>query len=195
MISVFNYLSAFHNICSYWEFSSQKSMPQDVYFLNRSNMVYRYNINNMPLNDRRPYWHELHGSWLVWRNSSTCRHMSKIYSITWVLCGNDLSLQPSQCVRMGCAASSHSSAAVRNTSNGHHHPQKSKFIKECIDPETGEKEECGSGPTPLIKTNSLNITDKSEQHARTGEEPAHPLPEGDYGDMRLGLTVCIYHSA
>ena len=93
---------------------------------------------------------------------------------------------------MGCAASSSqtgsgSAVIIKSTSNGHTH--NGKLIKECIDPETGEKEVCGSGPTPLIKTNSLTINDKSEQHARTGEEPAYPLPEGDYGDMRLGVTV------
>mgnify|MGYP001793128660 CR=1 FL=1 len=93
---------------------------------------------------------------------------------------------------MGCAASSSQTGAgsaviIKSTSNGH--TNNGKLIKECIDPETGEKEVCGSGPTPLIKTNSLTINDKSEQHARTGEEPAYPLPEGDYGDMRLGVTV------
>lgn len=41
----------------------------------------------------------------------------------------------------------------------------------------------------LHKTNSLTITDQSKEHGRTGEEPAHPLPVADYGDMRLGLTV------
>lgn len=102
---------------------------------------------------------------------------------------------------MGCAASSQRSAAVvikssNSTTNGHSHHKNGKIIKECIDPETGEKEPCnGSGPTPLIKTNSLTINDKSEQHARTGEEPAHPLPEGDYGDMRLGLTVSMKYSS
>lgn len=91
---------------------------------------------------------------------------------------------------MGCAASSQGSGAVI-TSNG-------KMTKNCIDPETGENEPCDQmvirqnmGATPLVKTNSLTITDKSEHHARTGEEPAHPLPEGDYGDKKLGITVSM----
>ena len=94
---------------------------------------------------------------------------------------------------MGCAASSQGSGVI-NTNNKLevHHAGK----KDCINPETGEREPCDKmvikspmGNSPLKKTNSLTIADKSEQHARTGEEPAHPLPEGDYGDMKLGITT------
>jgi len=91
---------------------------------------------------------------------------------------------------MGCSASSQNGRSPHQ--NGH-----GKVVKDCIDPETGERETCedmvggghvSKGPQ-LIKTNSLTINDESEKCARTGEEPAHPLPEGDYGDMRLGITV------
>lgn len=91
---------------------------------------------------------------------------------------------------MGCAASSQENGVVNSS--------KVTIKKDCIDPETGEMEPCDKMgvkqqmiTSPLIKTNSLTITDKSEQHAKTGEEPAHPLPEGDYGDMKLGITVSM----
>lgn len=103
---------------------------------------------------------------------------------------------------MGCAASSHHHGTSVVTPNNNN---VDKVIgvrqNEFINPETGERELCdekmilkqskGSGATPFIKNNSLTIKDKSEQHARTGEEPAHPLPEADYGDMKLGITVCV----
>lgn len=90
---------------------------------------------------------------------------------------------------MGCAASSWDARVVNSSGGG-----RVKVKKDCIDPETGESEPCDDEKMvlkqqTLFKTNSLTITDKSEQHARTGEEPAHPLPEGDYGDMKLGITV------
>lgn len=90
---------------------------------------------------------------------------------------------------MGCAPSQHG----HNSVNGY---QKQRLCEsEYIDPETGEREfvkKCGKGDgnATLSKAYSLNINDESEKHARTGEEPARPLPEAeDYGDMQLGITV------
>ncbi|XP_067932406.1 calpain-A-like [Watersipora subatra] len=81
---------------------------------------------------------------------------------------------------MGCGASAQLKVKKNRVdpdiSNNQESPCDKMMIKQKI------------GASPLLKNKSLNIADKSEQHAKTGEEPAHPLPEGDYGDMKLGIT-------
>lgn len=98
---------------------------------------------------------------------------------------------------MGCAPSQLNSQTER--SNGYHGKTKLESTEFIKDEKNGKNiyEQNGINKAvkspkkqPLIsKVHSLSIEDQSKEHARTGEEPAHPLPEADYGDMQLGITV------